>query len=305
MTAKNSKANVANNVGSSGADMSSLIDIGKDRGFLTYDEINDAFPENNFSVEDMDNLLETLGDLGIDVVDSAEKTPESRDADLAKEKEETAVEPERVEDPVRIYMREMGAVPLLKREEEIIYAKRIEEARGDLKRLTLSSEFAISEVLRVVERVKTGKASLRDLIEEVDETVQYDDDYTKEVVTRLERLKRRKAESAYKLLKDTNLSVNLIRRIVRRIIRVEQLIDREERKKGARKAERAKARIRRVLRYLKMKRPALKELASSVRVNDYNMWAAKQKVIEANLRLVVSIAKRYINLGLKFSDLIQ
>lgn len=305
MTPKNSKANVANNVSNSGADMSSLIDIGKDRGFLTYDEINDAFPENNFSVEDMDNLLETLGDLGIDVVDSAEKTPESREADLAKEKEEAAVEPERVEDPVRIYMREMGAVPLLKREEEIIYAKRIEEARGDLKRLTLSSEFAISEVLRVVERVKTGKASLRDLIEEVDETIQYDDDYTKEVVTRLERLKRRKAESAYKLLKDTNLSVNLIRRIVRRIIRVEQLIDREERKKGARKTERAKARIRRVLKYLKMKRPALKELASSVRVNDYNMWAAKQKLIEANLRLVVSIAKRYINLGLKFSDLIQ
>ncbi|MCR4288364.1 MAG: RNA polymerase sigma factor region1.1 domain-containing protein, partial [Deltaproteobacteria bacterium] len=79
MTAKNSKANVANNVGSSGVDMSSLIDIGKDRGFLTYDEINDAFPENNFSVEDMDNLLETLGDLGIDVVDGAEKTPESRE----------------------------------------------------------------------------------------------------------------------------------------------------------------------------------------------------------------------------------
>ncbi len=305
MTAKNSKASVANNVANPAADMSSLIDIGKDRGFLTYDEINDAFPESNFSVEDMDNLLETLGDLGIDVVEGAEKAPESREAELAKEKEEEAVEPERVEDPVRIYMREMGAVPLLKREEEIIYAKRIEEARRDLKRLTLSSEFAISEVLRVVERVKTGKASLRDLIEEVDETVQYDEDYTKEVVTRLERLKRRKAESAYKLLKDTNLSANLIRRIVRRIIRVEQLVDREERKKGARRAERAKARIRRVLRYLKMKRPALKELASSVRVNDYNMWAAKQKLIEANLRLVVSIAKRYINLGLKFSDLIQ
>src|SRR3990170_1287456 len=186
------------------SDLSALIDIGKDKGFLTYDEINDAFPQDNFSVEEMDNLLETLGDLGIDVVDTTEKGADAPEA--AETREEAGVEEaERVEDPVRIYMREMGAVPLLKREEEIVYAKRIEESRNELRRLTLTSPFAVIEVLRVVGRVRAGKSSLRELLEEEAEEGQQEDEAlaaTDEVLTRLERLKRRKPESAYKLLKD-------------------------------------------------------------------------------------------------------
>ena len=283
--------------------LSSLIDLGKDKGFLTYDEINNAFPDENFSVEEMDSFLETLGELGIDVVDTAEKVAKSKAGAGAKAEE--AVESERVEDPVRIYMREMGAVPLLKREEEIVYAKRIEEAREELRKLTLSSPFALREVLRVVERIKTDKASLRELMEEAEEDGPFDEAYTKDVITRLERLRKRKPEGAYKLLKEFSLSSRVIRRIVRRIVRLEGLIDREELKRGMKKAQRAKARVRRVMRKLSMKRAELKELARMVKVHDYNMWEAKQKLIEANLRLVVSIAKRYINLGLKFSDLIQ
>lgn len=306
MSKKNnsSSGQTTNHTGSTGSnDLMSLIDIGKDKGFLTYDEINDAFPQNNFSVEEMDNLLETLSDLGIDVVDTAEKG-EAQEPVSAKAE---VLEAERVEDPVRIYMREMGAVPLLKREEEIIYARKIEEARAEFRRLTLSSPFAVREVLRVVGRVKTGKASLRDLIEEAEaEEGQYDEAYAEEVIGRLEKgLKRRKPESAYKLLKDANLSNNIIRRIVKRIVRLEHLLEREEQKKGARKAERAKLRTRRIMKMLGMKRDQLKELARVVKIHDFNMWEAKQRLIEANLRLVVSIAKRYVNLGLKFSDLIQ
>ncbi|OGQ01826.1 MAG: RNA polymerase sigma factor RpoD [Deltaproteobacteria bacterium RBG_19FT_COMBO_58_16] len=284
-------------------DLAGLIDIGKDKGFLTYDEINDAFPQNNFSVDEMDSFLETLGELGIDVVDTAdEKGSDGKEVEV---KEEHAIDVERVEDPVRIYMREMGAVPLLKREEEIVYARKIEESRDDLKRLTLSSQFAVSEVLRVVERVKNGFASLRDLLEEAEEVTNFDDAYCEEVVAKLEKLKRRKPESAFKLLKDVNLSNNLIRRIVKRIVRVERLIEREEAKRGPKKSERARVRVNGVLERLGMNRAGLKELARLVKVHDFNMWEAKQRLIEANLRLVVSIAKRYVNLGLKFSDLIQ
>src|SRR3989304_2240268 len=86
-------------------DLLSLIDTGKDKGFLTYDEINDAFPQDNFSVEEMDNLLETLGELGIDVVDSAEKA-RAEEEEAAEGKEAALPGGERVEDPGRIYMRE-------------------------------------------------------------------------------------------------------------------------------------------------------------------------------------------------------
>src|SRR3972149_5575077 len=113
----------------------------------------------------------------IDIVDSAEKGSASEAVDASEPKEELEVEEvERVEDPVRIYMREMGAVPLLKREEEIVYAKRIEESRNELRGLPLTSPFAVVEVLRVVGRVRAGKSSLRDLIEEEAEEGQQEEE---------------------------------------------------------------------------------------------------------------------------------
>ncbi|MEE8574885.1 MAG: RNA polymerase sigma factor region1.1 domain-containing protein, partial [Thermodesulfobacteriota bacterium] len=178
------------------ADLQELIDTGKDKGFLTYDEINDAFPKNSFSVEEMDGLLETLGELGIDVMDTADQALES---ETKKSTKGSALEAERVEDPVRIYMREMGAVSLLKREDEIIFAKSIEEGRAALRKLTLSSVFATREVLRITERIKNNTGSLKDLLEDAEEISTFDEAYTEEFLTKLDRLKRRKAPGAYKM----------------------------------------------------------------------------------------------------------
>ncbi len=279
-----------------------LIENGKEKGFLTYDEINDALPQGSFSVEEMDGLLETLRDLGIEVVDSADNADSGSNLTVTKQ---SAVETERVEDPVRIYMREMGAVPLLKREEEVVYAKRIEEGRAQLRKLTLNSPFALREVTRITNRIRDGHAGLKDLIEEADETGVYDEAQINSRVTKFEKLKRRKPEGVYRFLKNANISQKMILRIVVRTIRLERLLCREEKKRGPKKAERAKLRVRRVMRKLGMKRADLKILSKEVKLNNYNMREAKQRLIEANLRLVVSIAKRYINLGLKFSDLIQ
>jgi hypothetical protein len=273
MTDKSTVQSSGTNNGNKNKSLTCLIDVGKDKGFVTYDEINDAFSDDSFSVEEMDSLLETLGDMGIDVVDTAEKGEKGKEALGAKTE---SVEVERVEDPVRIYMREMGAVPLLKREEEIVYARNIEEARDGLRYLILGCPFAIREVLRIVERVKTGMTSLRDLIEEAEDAALFDEEYIDEVVTGLERLRRRKPEGAYRLLHETNLNNNIIRRIIKRVVRVEHQIEREELKKGPKRSERAKKRVRRYLRLAGLKRAELKELSNQVKVHDFNMWEAKQ-----------------------------
>ena len=283
-------------------ELQKLIEIGKDRGFLTYDEINDALPHEGFSVDDMDSLLETLGEMGVEVVDSAGKAVAE---DIAEEKEKV-LEVEGIEDPVRIYMKEMGAVSLLNREEEVVLAKEIEDGRNELKRLTFLSPFASREALRISERIKADKASLRELMEDAEETgQQYDEERKDEVLAQVDKLKRRKREGAYKLLNELSLNPIVINKIAHRIIKLEKLLQREEAKRGIKKAERAKKRIRWVLRKIEMNRESLRQLAVGVRKHDIIVKRAKKRLIEANLRLVVSIAKRYMNLGLKFSDLVQ
>jgi RNA polymerase primary sigma factor len=161
-----------------------LISIGKAKGFLTYDEINDHMPENIVSSDQIDDWLSTLGGEGIEVVDSAtqvkvsEKHPpgeEEEEAEPASAKEEEAGEEEeedgysKTNDPVRMYLRKMGSVSLLTREGEVEIAKRIEDGERRVLQVVLNCAVAIQEILDLGDKLRKLKVRVKDVVKDADE----------------------------------------------------------------------------------------------------------------------------------------
>src|SRR5262245_44159618 len=170
-----------------------LIDLGKSKGFLTYDEVNDNMPEDITSSDQIDDWLSALGDEGIEIVDSASQfkpkkgaaakqpkpLPDLKDDDKAVDDDddrgsnEAAEDDEysysRTSDPVRMYLRKMGSVSLLTREGEVEIAKRIEEGERKILQSVLSSSAAIEELLELGERLRKGKVRVKDVVKDVDE----------------------------------------------------------------------------------------------------------------------------------------
>ena len=154
-----------------------LIDLGKSKGFLTYDEVNDNMPEDIVSSDQIDDWLSALGDEGIEIVDSASKvrvsskvpTPKVADAIEEDEKEEEEADDDydsgdsKTNDPVRMYLRKMGSVSLLTREGEVEIAKRIEEGERRVLQTVLNSPIAVEELLLLGERLKKQKVRVKEV----------------------------------------------------------------------------------------------------------------------------------------------
>jgi RNA polymerase primary sigma factor len=164
-----------------------LISIGKAKGFLTYDEINDHMPENIVSSDQIDDWLSTLGGEGIEVVDSANQVkvadkgvdgqPEAEEDEAetaTAEKEEAEQEEEedgfsKTNDPVRMYLRKMGSVSLLTREGEVEIAKRIEDGERRVLQVVLNCNVAIEEILELGDKLRKQKLRVKDVVKDVDE----------------------------------------------------------------------------------------------------------------------------------------
>src|SRR5256885_797566 len=163
-----------------------LITMGKAKGFLTYDEVNDHMPESIVSSDQIDDWLSTLGGEGIEIVDSSSQVKVTDKVNEGEEAEETTVRREEAEeeeeedgysktnDPVRMYLRKMGSVSLLTREGEVEIAKRIEEGEKEVLDAVLHSSIAIKEIIQIGERLRKGKMRVREVIrdapDEDDET---------------------------------------------------------------------------------------------------------------------------------------
>jgi RNA polymerase primary sigma factor len=158
-----------------------LIELGKQKGFVTYDEVNDHMPEDVVSTDQIDGWLAALGEHGIEVVDgSGARRPELVDQppkglEIDKEKEEGEVDEDeeyaysRTSDPVRMYLRKMGSVSLLTREGEVEIAKRIEDGERKMLQAVLNSSVAVEELLEIGERLRRGKVRVKDVVKDIDE----------------------------------------------------------------------------------------------------------------------------------------